>query len=69
MWIRAGGGSVNNVHHPLCVTCHKSYVRCYMSHDKVVELVGGGSIINGATPSSFEKKDKNMICLKSVAGS
>ena len=37
------------------VTCHVSHVTCHMSHvkkkfDKVVELVGGGSVINGAYP-------------------
>ena len=43
------------------VTCHVSHVTCHMSHlfiffffpDKVVELIGGRSVINGATPSSF----------------
>ena len=51
------------------VTCHMSRVTCHMSFfsffflvkksknlkkmDKVVELVGGGSVINGAYPSSF----------------
>ena len=55
-----------NVHTPRCVsshvsrvTCHVSHVMCHMSQfcwgwgDKVVELVCGGSIINGASPSSF----------------
>ena len=45
------------------VMCHTSCVTCHVSHvfsiiiflDKVLELVGGGSVINGAlTPSSFE---------------
>ena len=41
--------------------CHVSHVTCHMSHVtyiyfffffyKVVKLVGGGSVINGATPS------------------
>ena len=37
-------------------TCHMSGVMCqffvlvYFSSDKVVELVGGGSVINGAYP-------------------
>ena len=43
------------------VTCHVSRVTCHVSRvrffffffDKVVELIGGGSVINGATPSSF----------------
>ena len=57
-----------NVHPPKRVTCHMSRVTCQMSHFfyiymyiyiyifflyKVVELIGGGSVINGATPSSF----------------
>ena len=29
-----------------------SHVTCHVSN-KVVELIGGGSVINGATPSSF----------------
>ena len=40
-----------------CVMCHMSGVRCYISgvfgvffSDKVVELVGGGSVNNGAYP-------------------
>ena len=48
-----------------CVTCHVSHVMCHMScvtcnifccynfffsSDKVVKLVGGGSVINGAYP-------------------
>ena len=47
------------------VTCHVSHVTCHMSlfyflffSDKVVELIGGGSVINGATPSSF-----NIACI------
>ena len=51
-----------------CVTCHMSRVTCHMSRVtyiyiffyflffflyKLVELVGGGSVINGATPSSY----------------
>ena len=39
--------------HMSYVTCHVSHVMCHMSHlvlDKVVELVGGGSVINGAYP-------------------
>ena len=48
------------------VMCHMSHVTCHLSHvkifffyiffnplnifDKVVELVGGGSVINGAYP-------------------
>ena len=45
-----------------CVTYHLSHVTFHLSHvkkkikkifDKVVELVGGGSVINGPTQSSF----------------
>ena len=40
------------------VTCHVSHVACHMSHfififENEVKLVGGGSVINGATLSSF----------------
>ena len=40
--------------HVSCVTCHVSHVTCHMSHvlflcfEKVVELAGGGYVINGA---------------------
>ena len=56
----------HNVSHVTChmsrVTCHVSHVTCQVSHfififfffsDKVVEHIGGGSVINGASPSSF----------------
>ena len=39
-------------------TCHVSFVTCHLFFffsDKVVELIGGGSVINGATPSSLVK--------------
>ena len=42
------------------VTCHVSHVMCHMSlffsffSDKVVDPIGGGSVINGATLSSFQ---------------
>ena len=46
--------------HVSCVMCHVSHVTCpcHMSHffsssffsDKVVKLIGGGSVINGAYP-------------------
>ena len=54
-----------NVHPPHHVTCYISHVTCYMScvmcpvsyiyiyFDKVMKLIGGGSVINGPTPSSF----------------
>ena len=45
------------------VTCHVSPVTCHLSHvtcfllfvffDKIVELVSGGSVINGAYPVQF----------------
>ena len=39
--------------------CHVSRVTCFFFFfvfflDKVVELIGGGSVINGATPSSLD---------------
>ena len=48
------------------VTCHVSLVTFHLKKknrrkrnekktDKVVELVGGGSVINGATPSSLTR--------------
>ena len=61
-----------NMSHVMCqlsrVRCHVSGVTCnhfflfFFSSffiDKVLELVGGGSVINGANPSSF----KNYLCL------
>ena len=43
--------------------CHVPHVMCkfFFFNDKVVELVGGGSVINGANPSSF-----NLIKMSSV---
>ena len=44
------------------VTCHHIFFSFFSSSffiDKVLVLVGGGSVINGATPSSF----KNYLCL------
>ena len=48
--------------HVSCAICHVSRVPCHMSHvtfiiffaDNVVKVVGGGSVINGATSSSFD---------------
>ena len=48
----------DNVHLPPPGTCHMSHVTCHVSHVtfsyfffyKVVKLVGGGSVINGAYP-------------------
>ena len=47
--------------HVSCVTCHVSRVTYHVSRffiifffsDKVVKLIGGGSVINGAYPVSF----------------
>ena len=54
---------LENVHLPPSVMCHVSHVMCHMSgvachihfflllfSDKMLELVGGGSVINGAYP-------------------
>ena len=44
--------------HMSCVTCHK----CFLCVEKVVKLIGGGSVINEPTPSSFQtKNNKSMI--------
>ena len=43
--------------HTSCATCQVSRVMClkhFVYLDKFVELAVGGSVINGATPSSFE---------------
>ena len=47
--------------HLSCVTCHVSHVTCHMPHAachiffyKMGKLVGGGSVINWATPSSLK---------------
>ena len=42
-----------------CVRCHMSYIYFFY---KVVELVGGGSVINGAYPVQFMKKVKLPFC-------
>ena len=48
--------------HVSCVTCHMSHVTCHVSHDtiifsssldKVVNLIGGGPVINGAYHVQF----------------
>ena len=43
------------------VTCHMSHVTCHFFFflDKVVELIGGGSVINGAYPVQFYEKLPN----------
>ena len=40
--------------HVSCVTCNLANIKKQEKIDKVVELVGEGSVINGAYPSSFE---------------
>ena len=55
------------------VTCHVSHVKCHMLHvtsifnlilfvDILLELVGGGPVINGATPSSFYREWIKSVC-------
>ena len=42
--------------HVSCITCRMSHVTCHMSRffcEKKVELVSGGSVINGAYPVYF----------------
>ena len=60
--------------HMSCVTCHMSCVTCQVSHvkknnfffDNVVELVNGGSVINGAYPVQFSSS-YCLHCLNSLA--
>ena len=61
-------------------TCHMSCVMCHLSHVtffpfffwslkifyKVVELVGGGSVINGAYPVQFLKIQRNFNFLGKI---
>ena len=49
------------------VTCHMSCVPCqiFFFFEKEVKLVGGGSVINGASPSSFYQ-DSKTICQKVI---
>ena len=54
------------------VTCHVSRATCHMScvtchiffffFDKVVEFIGGGSVINGTTPSSSRRHTMKDYC-------
>ena len=47
----------DTIYHMSCVTCHLSPAMCQVSGFTCkFELVGGGSVINGATPSSFSEK-------------
>ena len=43
--------------HVLGFTCQVAHVTSFSLFDNVVELVGGGSVINGPIPSSFHKHD------------
>ena len=43
---------VHHTNHVSCFTCHYFY-HIFSSSYKVLQLVGGGSVINGETPSSF----------------
>ena len=56
------------------VMCHVSHVTCHMSHvflfvflDKVVKLIGGGSVINGPIPSSLESESIRPVQLSPSA--
>ena len=48
--------------HVSCVTFHVSHVTFFffLFSDKGVELIGGGSVINGVTPSSFYSISKKI---------
>ena len=56
------------------VMCHMSRVKCFsflflfLFLDKVLELVGGGSVINGPTPSSLSPWPEHISCLSLFAG-
>ena len=63
--------------HVSVVTFHVSYVTCHMSHDifffffflhKVVEIVNGGSVINGAYPDWFLTVYKKCLCVYGFEG-
>ena len=45
------------------VTCHVSCVMCQVFFDKVMELVGGGSVINGA----YRVLNKDSVTVTVVA--
>ena len=51
--------------HLSCVTCHLSNVKIYIHFlylfNKVVELVGGGSVINGAYPYPYPAPSSFLI--------
>ena len=53
------------------VMCHLSHVTCHVSikkkkMDKVVKLVGGESVIIGATPSSLDTSEE-LFCVQAKA--
>ena len=64
------------ISHKSHVTCHVSHVTCHVSHviflDKMMKLIGGGSVINGAyaTLSSFHSRGglHSVVSHKSVFG-
>ena len=52
--------------HVSSVTCHMSCVTCHVSHvtfflDKLLKPIGGGSVINGPTLSSFHTSDASTF--------
>ena len=57
-----------HVSHVMChvsrVTCHVSHVTCnffsFFFSDKVVKLIGGGSVINGAYPVQFQGRYQSV---------
>ena len=59
------------ISHIFCVKQKYSYKKENLKeekYDKVVELVGGGGVINGDTPSSFHlRKKKNSRAYESVS--
>ena len=54
-----------DMYHMACVLCHMTNVTIFFKSDKMVHLVGWGSVIIGATPSSLVSTLASFI-LKSV---
>ena len=58
-WVicKMSGAEMSENHHLSCISCHVSRVTCHLSRVilifKLVELVGGGSVINGAGSPTF----------------
>ena len=53
--------------HKSCVTCHIFFFFFFFFFYNMVELVGWGSVLNGATPSSSVANTKNTIALGTLS--